>query len=185
MQWGFVARKLQNGRIAMACKELKSHLDSCGSEDAATILLLATLLRLESDRDSGGIGEALFFAPNLVPEHELRNYYNFLEDMINKANAQAAAFQKSQFGLPPIVRDQVKFTNHAARLWMVTIGAAIRRESLADAKYIWRKIEASLGSLQHATQRLKAIESQMGETLLPGEPRTLDREARRIPSLNY
>jgi len=185
MQWGFVARKLQNGRIIMTSKELKLHLDSCGPEDAATILLLATLLRLESGKDQGAIGEALFFTPNLVPEHELRNYYNFFEDMINKANAQAAAFQKSQFGLPPLIRDQVKFTNHAARLWMVTIGAAIRRESLADAKYIWRKIEASLGSLQNATQRLKTIETQMGGTLLPNDQENLEREARRIPSLIY
>ena len=157
MAWGFLARKAQNGRIVVTTKLMKTLVDTSPADRLASILTMATTLRVKM---SGDVGEVVFLKPHMLPEDELRSIWNFFEDMINSAVSQSARFKKSQFGLPPLVKNQVEVCNHALHLWMMAIGASLVPRLAPDVNYIWDKVAGSIPEVPKALEWYRTIERE-------------------------
>ena len=164
--FGWLAKKGQQSRVYMCIKEVKWELESSDSVRQATILAMASILRLEAI-EGAGVPHDVLDRPLDYSRDDLMRFYEQLEGIRNANALQLQHVQKMmrRFGaeLPDFAVEHAKNTGRGLEVWMSTIGAGIAADRRDDVREIWRIMISSTGSLPEAFKRLRATEQRTAE----------------------
>lgn len=154
-------KKAQNARVTMYTKELKWELETAAPERRATILALASFLRVDAFNDD--IPATVLDRPLDYSRGDLMRFFEMLEDIREASALKEKRLKKSGFPLPDFAVAHFKVSNRALEVWMCTIGAGIVPDRRDDVRQIWQHLAGALSSLPTAILRLHEIEAKTAE----------------------
>lgn len=156
---GWLAKKGQNSRVYMCVKEVKWELETGTQVHRATILAMASLLRVKVLED---FPTSVMDRPLDYSREDLMRFYEMLENIRNMATLHRERLQKSMaslgMALPDFAIAHAKVSNRALEVWMCTLGAGIVPDQRDEVRQIWRYLSGSFPYLATGIANLRKTE---------------------------